>query len=187
MNEKRLQQVAEQILTDSSLTDDMNDAEATHLIDWAVDVAKALALQTANMDDATAEDYLYPPMKHLRKTVKRINKLFAEMRDIDDVGFQELLTDIYGSAREVYVLDVSTEPSAMNYQQMASMSSVEQVKALLAPISMPSEESVKPLKDPGPMETQPMQALTEDDLESLEGFGFDVTYLKQDNPDQKDE
>lgn len=184
MNDKRLQQVAEQILTDSSLTDDMNDAEATRLIDWAVNVAKGLALQTANMDDVTAEDYLYPPMKSLRKTVKRFNKLFANMQDMDDEAFQQSIGDIYATAKDVYVLDAPEGRGLFDFAQFKNLTPVEQVSELLAKLNLPTEDAVQPLRDPGPKETQPIEPFSAEDVEALEGYGFDLSNLPSEEVDQ---
>jgi hypothetical protein len=75
--EERIQRAAEQILDDSSLTEDMEDAPATQLIEWGMGIAKRLAASTAGLDDMEAEEQLAMKLMNLRSTMRRINKLIG--------------------------------------------------------------------------------------------------------------
>ena len=75
MLEDRAQRIAEQLLENESLTDNLDDSEATHLLDWGLAVARRLCDQTVEMDETQAEEYLYQPLKNLRRTMRRINRL----------------------------------------------------------------------------------------------------------------
>ncbi len=184
MNNKRAQRAAEQILTDSSLTDDMNDAEATRLIDWAVAVAKSLALQTVNMDDATAEDYLDPPMKNLRRTVKQFNKLLADMDSMDSAAFQDSVNKVFETAQTIDVLNPPHGRDLFDYDTMMSLQAEERITTMLTELAIPLEQKLEPLTDPGPRETQPMEPFSAKDIESLQRFGFDVSRPATDDSDQ---
>jgi len=73
--EERIKRAATQILDDASLTEDMDDVEASQLIDWAVAISRRLAESTAGLDDAQAAEALETHIQNLRRLVRRINKL----------------------------------------------------------------------------------------------------------------
>jgi uncharacterized protein (TIGR00730 family) len=86
--EDRVQRAAERLLENSSLTDDLNDPEATQLLNWGLKVSRRLVEKTVEMDDEQAEEFLYSPQKNLRRVMRRINTLIAEANadDPDDPG-----------------------------------------------------------------------------------------------------
>lgn len=101
MIEERAQRAAEQLLEDESLTDEMNDAEATSLIEWGVAISRRLCEQTAKMADDEAEVYLYPALKSLRRTIRQINDLFGSLPDEPPDVVLEILEQILETASEI--------------------------------------------------------------------------------------
>jgi hypothetical protein len=77
--DERIRRAAALILDDASLTGDMNDAEGSRLIDWAVAASRKVAEGTAAMDESQAAEALDAQIQSLRRLVRRINKLIGSM------------------------------------------------------------------------------------------------------------
>lgn len=86
--EDRIQRVVTQILGDMSLTEDMDDAQASVLLDWGSSTARHLALTTIDLEDEQAYAVLDPHLTNLRRTMRRVNKLFA---NLDGTSADELV------------------------------------------------------------------------------------------------
>lgn len=144
MNERRMQQLAEQILTDSGLTGDMDDAQAMTLINWGVAAAKRLAVRSEGMDDAQAEEFLYGPMKNLRRTMRRINKMFGDFEGMTAEEFRELVENLFEAAQEVPVLSVSPPDfSSFTYAYVKSLEPDTRLKAVLDHITLPDNDATE--------------------------------------------
>jgi hypothetical protein len=102
VSDDRLQRAADAILGDESLTDEMDDAPASRLLDWAVGVSKQIAGQTADMQDDQAVAYLDDKMQTLRKVVRRVNKLIGTAAASGDtIELVETLQKVMEAASEV--------------------------------------------------------------------------------------
>lgn len=101
MIEERIQRAAEQILDDSSLTEDIDDAPAARLIEWGMTVAKQLAASTAGLDDTEAEEQLAMKLMSLRSTMRRINKLIGLLDSLSPEEIVEKLHLIREAAAQV--------------------------------------------------------------------------------------
>jgi hypothetical protein len=99
--EERIQRAAEQILDDSSLTEDIDDAPAARLIEWGMTVAKQLAASTAGLDDTEAEEQLAMKLMSLRSTMRRINKLIGLLDSLSPEEIVEKLHLIREAAAQV--------------------------------------------------------------------------------------
>jgi hypothetical protein len=106
------QRVAEQLLEDSGLTGDLDDAEASRLLKWGLPISKQLVEQTADMTEAQAEAYLSSAMKNLRRAMRRINKLVGSLASSTPDERLALLEKIFEAAGEVPVLEF-TPPAAL--------------------------------------------------------------------------
>jgi hypothetical protein len=137
MVEERIRQAAEQLLGDSSLTGDLDDAEANRLLDWGLDIIRKLCQQTADMDDAQAEAYLAPALKNLRRAIRRINKLVGSSADNTSQEIAEKLGRILESASEVPALIVRSpediEDTARSAQSLPTGDALGKILAYLAP------------------------------------------------------
>jgi hypothetical protein len=100
VSEDRLKRAAELILGDESLTDEMEDAPASRLLDWAVSAAHRLAEQTADMDETQAQAFLDERVQNLRKVVRRINKVMGTREGGGD-EITETLQKVFDAAAEV--------------------------------------------------------------------------------------
>jgi len=79
--EERASLAESQIIGDEGLTGDLEDAEATRLINWAVILARRLAMQTASMDPAKADAFYEATMPVLRRIVRKINVIGGGLPD----------------------------------------------------------------------------------------------------------
>lgn len=96
--EERVQQAAEQLLGDESLTDEMDDLEAQILLDWGIGCARQIVEQTFELDDGQAEENLSATLQNLRQVIRRTNKLIGRLSDSDDGMIAESLAGIFESA-----------------------------------------------------------------------------------------
>lgn len=101
MIEERIQRAAEQIVDDSSLTEDMEDAPAARLIEWGVTIAKRLAASTVGLDDMEAEEQLSLKLMSLRSTMRRINKLVGLLGTLSPEEIAEKFRLIREAAAQV--------------------------------------------------------------------------------------
>ena len=121
MLEQRIQQSAERLLEDTRLTDKLDDAEASRLLDWGIKVARTLCEQTGEMDDIQAEEFLYQPEKNLRKLLRGINKIAGAAPGETDVSLTSELEKLFASAAEVSVLETSLPNDLLQAAQTLSM------------------------------------------------------------------
>lgn len=114
VGEDRLQRAADAILGDETLTDEMDDAPASQLLDWAVGVSKQIAGKTADMQDDQAVAYLDEKMQTLRKVVRRVNKLIGTTAASGDTTeLVDTLQKVMEAASEVEGLS-PTVPADLN-------------------------------------------------------------------------
>ena len=73
----RLQRAAESILENEALTAELDDEAAQVLLDWGVAVAQRITSETIELDEVTAEEATYQPMRALRKMLRQINQWAA--------------------------------------------------------------------------------------------------------------
>jgi uncharacterized protein (TIGR00730 family) len=108
--EERIQRAAERLLGNSSLTDNLNDPEANQLLDWGLAVSRRLVEKTAEMDDLQAEAYLDGVEKHLRRVMRRINKVLDAANADDPASTAETLQRIFDAVAEVPGLSAAQLP-----------------------------------------------------------------------------
>lgn len=95
--EKRLRQQMEGLHENEALTADMDDDSAEVFLKWLAARVENIVQSTAEMDDAQAEEAMYPRMRALRKMSRYINQM---VRGVED---QSLLVEkIISQARDVY-------------------------------------------------------------------------------------
>jgi hypothetical protein len=107
--ESRRQWALELILDDSSLTDYLDDTEAERLLKWGLALARLFVVETAEMGEDEATEYLEPKLKSVRVLVRRINRLLGELTDLDPEEAVEQLERILDAAAQVPLL-ISSPP-----------------------------------------------------------------------------
>lgn len=107
-----VRRLSEQLLDDSSLTQDLDDAVARQLLDWSVRVAAQLCVRAGRMDSAAAEEYLERTAGKLRRVVRRISSLCGTGASMPPDEALEAFERILEAAAEVPVLRTSLPGSA---------------------------------------------------------------------------
>ncbi len=99
--ENKFRYAIEFITGDSSLTDDMDDAQASRLLDWGAQHARRLASKSAGIE---VEEDLDTHLQNLRRVMRRINKLVGMMDFADPEEMSSTLSKIFEAAAEVPAL-----------------------------------------------------------------------------------
>jgi hypothetical protein len=95
--EKRLRRQMEGIYENEALTSEMDDDSAAVFLKWVADRVEKIVQSTAEMDDAQAEEALYPRMRAIRKMSRYINQMVQGGGDLT-----QLTEKIISQAKEVY-------------------------------------------------------------------------------------
>ncbi len=72
----RTQRMAESILENEALTDNLDDEGGQALLDWGVALAKQVAQATAGLDEAAAETAMADKLAATRRLLRAVNKRF---------------------------------------------------------------------------------------------------------------
>jgi hypothetical protein len=98
----RVNRVAESILENEGLLDQINDAAAQELLDWGLACATMIAQSTANLDDAAAEEAMSPRLRATRRLMRRVNKWVVRQQEKDAAGSADVLAQIIEQAAIIY-------------------------------------------------------------------------------------
>jgi hypothetical protein len=112
---KRLQREIEGLYGNEALTSDLDDPSARQFLNWAESRIRKIVEKTADLDDQSAEEAMYPKLKAVRRMARYINGAGRGQADQEDL-IEKILTQarqIYGSAFQ--------EPDS---QQLALLQSV---------------------------------------------------------------
>jgi hypothetical protein len=149
--EARRRWAAENILNSEALTDDLADPEATRLVAWATERAKAVAEETAGLSPAEAEAALDERLTALRKLVRGINKLAGETQPADPDRVQRRLERL-AEAAEALDLKAPDEGAMAAYvreqEGLAAGSRLEQLLRLFGEEGAPTEDALAPEETP---------------------------------------
>jgi hypothetical protein len=94
--QERIQRATESILENEALTTDLDDHAAEVLLDWGVALAQQIAGETIEMDDLTAEEFMYQPMRALRRMLRTVNKWVLAPDETELERIVELARIAYG-------------------------------------------------------------------------------------------
>ncbi len=72
MLEKRIRNAVESVLDNESLVGGLDEISASALQDWGLKNVKKIAEETADLDDQSAEEAMYPKMKASRSLMRAI-------------------------------------------------------------------------------------------------------------------
>jgi len=97
----RIQSVIESLLENESLTNELEDAPARLLLDWAISCARKIVQGTSNLQDEAADEVMAPLLKDLRQMVRSASRLASShSKDLDITTeldrFYELAGKVYG-------------------------------------------------------------------------------------------
>lgn len=122
MLDQRVRRFAEQILSDESLTDELDDVPAQKLLHWGLKVSEQIVRQTGHLDDQMAEEFLYTPTVTLRRLLRAINKLAGMTASLSPEEVAEQLGAILGYAAEIPALAASAPDNPDTEARLIRMS-----------------------------------------------------------------
>jgi len=97
---KRLEREIEGLYGNEALTSDLDDSSAKQFLDWAENRIREIVEKTAELDDQSAEEAMYPKLKAVRRMARYINGAGRGQANQEDL-IEKILTqarEIYGSA-----------------------------------------------------------------------------------------
>ncbi len=83
---QRQEQVAASILEQKTLTDNLDEASATVLLDWSLAQVKMIVAQTETLDDVAAEAAMSDQLKALRPFIRILNRQIAHFYKVDETS-----------------------------------------------------------------------------------------------------
>jgi hypothetical protein len=128
--ERRIRQAVESLLGNESLTADLNDAAATELLDWGTARAIEIVNSTAGMDEAQAEEAMYPQMRALRSLMRALSKLVGEGDQLGVGRSTQLIDEIFEQGGILYGEPLSPTHQDL-HQALGASGSQEQVRRIL--------------------------------------------------------
>ncbi len=128
---KRTNRVVESILENETLTADLDDVAAKELLDWAIAWVKMIAQSTADLDDADAEDAMYPRLRATRRLMRGVNRWIGHQEKMDTEASARSLTKIIEQVAIIYGDDFTPPPNdellAFTIQQAESSENPQQM------------------------------------------------------------
>lgn len=137
---KRIERVSETILTNEAFTAHFEDDAADLLLKWALKRAEVIASDTIEMDDATAEEAMYPRLKAMRRIAKYLGRLTTGEDDPT-----ELVSKLIEKAHDLYGPEFSIpDPAAQTgFTLLAQdLTPVELIKELIVLFEGQSDETI---------------------------------------------
>lgn len=106
----RIQRVIDSFMENESLTDELEDAPARLLLDWAMSCARQIVQGTGNLHEEAADEAMAPRLKTLRQMVRSVSRLASSPSPEQDITvelnrFYELAGKVYGRSIAPSVAD----------------------------------------------------------------------------------
>lgn len=161
MNDGCEKRLAEQVLGDSSLTDDLEDQLAQPLLDWGVSVTKVLCQQAEYMEADLSAAYLDRAIGRLRKAMRRVNNLIGQFIEMDEATAQAQLERVIEAAQDVVGVQVNMlgGDSALLTRTL-QMQGKSGAMSLLVVQVLQIDEVARPTTDDMPAPAEPKAAQT---------------------------
>jgi hypothetical protein len=90
------------ILTNESLTADLDDEAAQEMIDWSIAMAREAVQQTAGLEERQAEKAVSERMYAQRKLMRSVKRLILEKDRLDEKTRGELIEQVRSQTRVFY-------------------------------------------------------------------------------------
>ena len=117
--EQRLKREMEALYGNEGLTGDLDDQSAKPFLDWAEDHVRQIVGGTAELEDAAADEVIYPRMKAMRRIARYVNQALSDQGEPYD-----LAEKIVAQARILYG-KAFVEPDINKIQSLLTMLKVE--------------------------------------------------------------
>jgi hypothetical protein len=100
--EHRINQAVASLMQNEALMEDLETEAASALLDWGSQQIHYIIAETGELDDASAEEMMYPRMRALRQMMRQVNNLASGRADPDPVIRAGILDQLVDSATLVY-------------------------------------------------------------------------------------
>ena len=138
--EDRLRLAAENILENSTLAGDLQDDEASQLLEWGLVIASNVAQSTHLVDDGEAELLLDDGLRALRRTMRRVGRLVGRLGELDADAAQALLRKALEAAAILPGTQVRMPQDANSeLEALRGLSPAESLQRVLNWINQPEE------------------------------------------------
>jgi len=117
--EQRLQREMETLYGNEGLTGDMDDSSAKLFLDWAEAQVRQIVDSTVGLEDAAADEVMYPRLKAMRRVARYVNQALIGQGDPYD-----LAEKLVAQARIVYG-EAFIEPDIFHIQSLLSVTKTE--------------------------------------------------------------
>ena len=104
---ERIGRAAESMLENESLTADLDDAAAQELLAWGVACAEMIAAGTLGLNQAAAEEAMYPRLRATRRLMRQVNRWIPQRRGMAYEGNRQALEEVIDLATVIYGVDFS--------------------------------------------------------------------------------
>ncbi len=102
---ERIQRAAASILENEGLTPNLDDETAAVVLDWGVARAKAIAQDTAGLDETAAHEAMPPRMRALRRMLRAVNRWIPRRLEMSADNNRTALEGVLEQAALVYDRD----------------------------------------------------------------------------------
>ena len=99
---QRVNIAAQGLLENESLTSDLDDQAAKTLLEWGLDCLRKIAQDTSGMDEAQAEEAMYPRLRATRTLLRTVNNAVASGIAMNAIFSSELISQIIEQAQVIY-------------------------------------------------------------------------------------
>ena len=148
--DKRKQQAIESISGDSSLTDSMDDREATTLLEWGVALAGRAVEKTLDMDDDQAASFLDSSLPNVRRLIRRINKLVGEADGLEPEEVVEMMQAISEAAAQAGVSLAVPANMLEEANRLLNCAPADRLAEIMRLAQAEAAPPAVPLKSPAP-------------------------------------
>ncbi|RLD02688.1 MAG: hypothetical protein DRI56_13770 [Chloroflexota bacterium] len=100
--ELRAAQAVESILSNETLTSDLDDEEAKLLLNWGLEWAKRVALNTSHLKDAAAQENMHPKLKAIRKLMRLVNRWGANLESLEEAQQAKIFAEIVEHTKLIF-------------------------------------------------------------------------------------
>jgi hypothetical protein len=126
--EQRLRRTFSAMAGNEALSDMPDEEAAAHMLKWAEELAKYFVLQTGDMEDAAAEEFLSPYLRALRTLMRAISRWAVEA---DQATRLQWWARIEQGAKTLYGEQLTLPAMEDVVAQLPAGASVQQIVAFL--------------------------------------------------------
>jgi len=110
--ERRANRAAASLMQNEALLEGLETEAASALLAWGSACARKIVYETGDLDDATAEEAIYPRLRAVRQMMRQIKVLLTNRAALDPAACAAIFDTIIAQAAAAYGPDfVAPDPS----------------------------------------------------------------------------